>query len=176
MPPYFFVFNVESIGLHGEGFAVGIVVIDSKGEEQEATRFSCPPRTAKGDDEGRIWVAKNYPLDAAPSHAHPEAVRDAFWHYWSYWKGCGAMMVADCGWPVEARFLAACVDQEPSRAWRGPYPLLDIGSILLARGLDPLACYPRLANELPEHDPLCDAWQSARILIESLGLGKGQGE
>jgi hypothetical protein len=50
----------------------------------------------------------------------------------------------------------------------GPYPLHDLASILLAHGRDPLAKNERLPEELPEHDPLNDARQSARLLHEVL--------
>lgn len=167
-PPFWFVFDVESIGLHGEGFSVGVVVIDSDGYEPEAVRYSCPPSEAKGDDDGRLWVAKNCPIVAMPTHPNPEALRDAFWHFWGHWKGHGAIMAADCPWPVEARFLAACVDQEPDRAWRGPYPLIDVASVLVACGIDPMQEFPRIAGETPIHDALADARQSARLLTEAL--------
>jgi hypothetical protein len=84
------------------------------------------------------------------------------------------MLAADCAWPVEARFLAACVDDQPEqRAWEGPYPLIDIASVRLAAGLDPLATVERLPSEMPAHDPLADARQSARLLIEALKVTRG---
>jgi hypothetical protein len=39
---------------------------------------------------------------------------------------------------------------------------------ILALGRDPLATNERLPDELPAHNPLCDARQSARLLIEAL--------
>jgi hypothetical protein len=74
-----------------------------------------------------------------------------------------------CAWPVEARFLAACVDDNPmTHEWSGPYPLHDLASVLMAAGRDPLAKNERLPGELPEHDPLADARQSARLLLAAL--------
>ena len=74
-------------------------------------------------------------------------------------------MVADCPWPVEAKFLNACVREY---GMAGPYPLIDVGSVVLARGGDPTGPFDRLPNELPKHDPLADARQSARVFIEHL--------
>jgi len=85
-----------------------------------------------------------------------------------YAKDKGAVLAADVPWPVEARFLAQCIDDEPGRKWDGPYPLIDIASVRLAAGLDPLASVERLAEELPQHDPLCDARQSGRLLVEAI--------
>lgn len=164
------VFDVESIGLHGEGFAVGFVVLDAEGNQLEAVTYACPPDAAKGNDEGRAWVKATCPK-LTRTHDLPIEIRSAFWTKWQEWKAKGAVLIADCCWPVEARFLAQCVDDAPSeRGWQGPYPLHDAASMLLARGLDPLEKRERKADELPEHDPLADAKQSARILHDVLGV------
>lgn len=165
----FMVFDVESIGLHGEGFAVGYVVVNDKGERLEEAMFACDPGGCMGSDDGHAWVIANVPpLDVR--NAGPRQVRDAFWDRWMLWKAKGATLVADCAWPVEARFLASAVrDDLDSREWQGPYPLHDLASVLLALGRDPLATNERLPDELPAHHPLHDARQSARLLVEALG-------
>jgi hypothetical protein len=172
MADLFMVFDVESIGLHGEGFAVGYVVIDGSGAELAHGYRCCHPDQARGDEEGRKWVAANVPLPGPEKMLPvPGAVRTFFWMQWRHWKSKGAMLVADCAWPVEARFLAACIDGQPElRGWEGPYPLVDVASVRLAAGLDPLATVERLPSEMPAHDPLADARQSARLLIEALKM------
>jgi len=169
----FFVFDVESIGLHGEGFAVGFVVVNGYGNDVQFGAMACPPKAAKGahpklEDVGQAWVMGNIaPLPI--THDFPFGVREAFWAQWLCWKERGAIMVADCAWPVESKFLAQCVLDSPiEREWQGPYPLHDLASILLANGKDPLEKFPRLPKELPEHNPLADARRSARILTETL--------
>jgi hypothetical protein len=164
----YMVFDVESIGLHGEGYAVGYVVVDRAGNELEAARLACSPDAAKGEDTGRAWVAEHTPSIPA-DFVRPADVRWSFWASWLRWRGQGAVLVADCAWPVEARFLAACVDDVPSgREWEGPYPLHDVATARLCAGLDPLATVERLPSELPIHDPLADARQSARLWLEAL--------
>lgn len=164
----YLVFDIESVGLHGEGFAVGWVVIDNYAVLHEASYFACLPEHAYGTDTNRKWVKENIPY-LEPTHSTPMEVRDAFWAVWLKRKALGAVLVTDCGWPVESRFLADCVDSDRTgREWEGPYPLYDLASILLARGKDPLAITARLEDELPQHNPLADARQSARILIENL--------
>lgn len=165
----FMVFDVESVGLHGEGFAVGFVVVNGYGEEIQHGLIACNPDVADGDGEGRDWVARNVPsFRATHSVAWPHEVRNVFWDEWLQWKERGALMVADCAWPVETGFLAECVDDNPDRTWKGPYPLHDLASIVLAQGGDPLKTNDRLPNELPAHNPLNDARQSARLLIKAL--------
>ena len=167
-PTHFMVFDVESIGLHGEGFAVGWVVIDRFGKRVNQGLYSCPPSRARGTEDDRQWVSDNIP-GLPTTHDTPRTLRDGFWSAWEIAKSMGAQMVADCAWPVEARFLNDCVDDLPGfRKFDGPYPLLDLSSVLLARGLDPLGEFQRTEHELPKHNPLADAKQSARILIEVL--------
>ncbi|MBT2300348.1 hypothetical protein J7E70_07710 [Variovorax paradoxus] len=166
------VFDVESIGLHGEGFAVGYVVVNRQGERLEEAVFACDPGASLGSNEGHMWVRENVPV-MPYEYKRQWQMRDAFWARWMHWKGLGAVLVADCCWPVEARFLIACVnDERPAREWEGPYPLHDLASILLANGADPLAVTDRLPEELPAHHPLHDARQSARQLLAAIDKAK----
>ncbi len=167
-PNKFLVFDVESVGLHGEGFAVGFVVVDREGNELERGLFVTSPNVAYGLNEGHKWARENVP-DMDATHTTTWMVRAAFWRRWMHWKDQGAVLAADCSWPVEARFLIACVeDNLREREWSGPYPLIDIGSVLLAKGIDPVQEFTRGAAELPKHNPLKDAIQSGRILISVL--------
>jgi len=177
----YMVFDVESVGLHGEGFAVGWVVVDDQGQELDAGYFACPIAEAWGTAADLAWVREHIPA-LPPTHQKLSALHTAFWERWLHWKTQGAVLVADCAWPVEARFLAACVDDPAEEAFyhshaidrtregEGPYPLHDVATMLLAAGLDPLATVDRLPAELPQHDPLCDARQSARLWLEALHL------
>lgn len=167
------VFDVESIGLHGEGYAVGYVVIVD-GNEVEADMFACPGGMAEGVDSDRLWVYENIPALKANS---PDAftVREKFWRRWQEWKAKGALLAADCAWPVEARFLAACVDALPDeRRFAGPYPLVEISTWMMAAGQDPMKTHVRLESELPQHNPLADARQSARLLMEAIEVTKSE--
>jgi hypothetical protein len=99
-------------------------------------------------------------------------MREKFWAFWADAKRSGALLVTDCGWPVETNFLNQCINDDNERAWDGPYPLIDLSSILLAAGQDPIGEFPRYATEIPAHNPLSDARQSARVLIETLNGSK----
>lgn len=169
----YLVFDVESCGLHGRGmrsgggFAVGWVVV------KRGLRRTLAEGIAVADTTGWSlpdWVRVNVmPALPKPTHENADDVRSRFWQVWMDWKQQGALLAADVAWPVEARFLAACVDDcRAEREWDGPYPLLDIASMRLAHGMDPLADVERRANELPAHNPLNDARQSARLLLEVL--------
>lgn len=173
------VLDVESVGLHGEGFAYGLVVVDLiTGQELDRDLAWCNPNLVRscrsGPDAARAWI-KTHVMPGLqtdqkhwPTHLNPWDVRDSFWKKWTQWRE-SAQLWADCGWPVEAKFLAKCVKDDPvNRAWSGPYPLQEIATVIQLAGGDPLADYARLPGELPKHHPLADARQSARLLSEAM--------
>ena len=167
----FFVFDVESIGLHGQAFAVaGGVYID--GAAQSEFFCSCPQEEAQGTAQDRAWVKANVPVLEITTRL-PIGIRDAFWHEWEKAKKRypGITMVAECLWPVEARFVASCVDDNIEYlGFNGPYPFHEIASIMFAAGMDPMATYEREPSEMPKHNPLADARQSARLLAMALRI------
>lgn len=168
MSQLYMVFDVESIGLHGEGFAVAWVVVNREGERLEEGCLACDPNLCSGTDESRHWVLVNVPWLGYTSPT-PQHLRNTFWHEWRRWADQGAVLVADCAWPVEANFLTACVRlNHREREWQGPYPLHELASLILATGGDPLATTDRLPDELPAHHPLMDARHSARQLVTAL--------
>lgn len=167
------VFDVESIGLHGEGFAVGYVVVDEAGSEIEAGWAAIDPQRARGAEENREWVRVCVPPLADTCYGDPAVLRTWFWRALRKWQD-EALVWADCGWPVEAGFLAQCVADMPAlREWSGPYPVHEIATAALLAGGDPLAKHDRQENELPQHHPLADARLSARLLVGYLKQIKG---
>ena len=180
LPPYLLVFDVESVGLLGEPFAVGGVVVASDGTPlrpkvpyHDQFIYACPHSVAAGSLNDRHWVEQNVKIDADDIKAgRPAEVYAQFWMKWLHWKQQGAWLVADVAFPVEARFLLNCAVTQDGKNDL-PYPLLDVSSILLAAGRDPLASYPRIKGETPKHNPLADAKQSARLLLEALSVLNG---
>lgn len=163
----YFVFDVESIGLHGEPYAVGWIVLSSSGEEIECGRMAVDPNTVRGDEDDRAWVNSNVP-PISITHISLQALLIDFWSKWMQWKKEGALMFAECAWPVEAKFLTMSLHSTPGMKWEGPYPLHDVASVMFASGMDPMKEYERLPSELPKHEPTADARQSARLLIDAL--------
>ena len=162
---HWMVIDVESIGLHGQHYAVGWVVLDAQnGEEKESGYFACPPQHASGAEKDREWVRKNAP-ELPTTHRSPLEITNDFCGLWNRLRKQyeGISMAADCSYPVETNFLDRCSGND----FEDPYPLFEISSILFADGKDPTGTYPRLHNELPKHHPLHDARQSGRLLTES---------
>lgn len=171
LPESFLVFDIESVGLHGEAFAYGAVIVELPSwREVRGVLAWCSPRLARGTAEDLEWVEKNCALDTYRTYPlkSPKEVRDSFWSLWRGVFNWPTWLAADVAWPVEANFLRACVgDDLSARVWEGPYPLVDVASVRLAAGLDPLATVEREEDELPAHNPLADARQSARLLAEA---------
>lgn len=163
----FFVFDVESIGLHGEGFAVAGGVYLANGAAQWEFCFCCPLDQAEGLQADRDWVMRNVPA-LEITHRETKGLRMAFWEVWEKAKASGAEMAAECLWPVEARFLRDCITDDAQRLPTAPYPCHEISSVMLSAGMNPMATYDRTPSELPRHNPLADARQSARLLSEAL--------
>lgn len=172
-----FVLDCESIGLHGEVFAYGYVVVDSSsGNELEKGYAACygenkwPLPLNRSEVEDQEWVQKNVlPALSGATYTNFQSVREAFWKAWLSWKAQGAVLAADCAWPVEANFLSECIRTDLlDRKWQGPYPLLEISTALLMAGMDPLGEYERLPKERPKHHPTADARQSARLLLQAM--------
>jgi hypothetical protein len=172
---FLMVFDVESIGLHGEGYAVAYAVVETPtGKILETGFSSCLSVYATGRSDDRVWIETNVdPHLPLPTHNSPLEVREFFWNKWISWREKGATLYAQCGWPVEARFLAACVDDDFSeRRWKGPFPLREITDFIAAAKMaDPdwttKIYLGRHDKEYPEHNPIKDTERSARILIEA---------
>jgi len=180
MLKHFFSFDVESAGILGVAFAVGWVVVNENGTELEDGYLACPldPRVPAHDLQ---WVQEHvlptlpvFQHDSPlPSYANCEGVIAMTGRFWDAWleakqKYADLVMVTDCPFPVEAKFLFGAVVARKLAMNDLPYPVIDVSSVLLAADRDPTGAYERKENEMPAHNPVHDARQSARLLIETL--------
>lgn len=178
-----FIFDVESIGLHGEAFSVAGGIYPTQVDEKLLTRvisgrsefhFAIDRRQAHGDSADRDWVDQNVP-DATPGYrcSSAEELRNKFWNEMVSARdaaGDPIYVAADCCWPVEANFLSHCIADKPEeRKFKGPYPLLDISTVAAIVGFDEFSDIPRSDRETLHH-PLWDVRYSARKLAHCLRL------
>jgi hypothetical protein len=164
------VLDVESVGLYGEPFAVGFVVINSLSRTVlDQCYLACPDSKAQGTDEDRRWIQKNVlPFLPPPNLDTPREVREVFWNLYrrivDAYKNQDFSIWADCGYPVEDRFLRLCVQDDLSnRVWKAPYPLHEIATVRAALRLDSVLGY-----DLPDdkrHNPLEECQYIAPKLI-----------
>lgn len=158
---YYMVFDVESIGLQGPAFAFGYVILDNTFTEVASGIYMNKPNFTLCNPDDVKWVKENVPFITFSKRN----IHEVFNEIWKYWKNKNAYLFAECCFPVETNFLSECVRYYDSPS---PYPLYDIASIRFAKGYDPLKEVSRGPIELPKHNPLADARQSARLLKEAL--------
>lgn len=160
-----FVYDVESIGLHGEAFAVAFKVFDEYQVFEEVC-YACKRELARGDLSDHEWVEKNVP-ELPINAANPRHVRELFWKKLRYWEQEGAFFWAQNMWPVDAGIITACIEDDPvDRKFKGPVPVHEIST--MTRFVLNKEWPGRLDSELPAHDPRNDVRYSARVLQQCL--------
>lgn len=160
------VFDVESMGLHGDAFwvaactSVGGTVISTF--EASIDRHVLPI----GSVADLEWVTQNVPVSVV-THDDPVDFRQAFWDYYIQQRDAGAMIAADVPWPVEGRFLNDVVMDRPNqRKWLAPYPLIDIQTAMKLAGV----VLPKQENA---HHPMADVMHSMMGFRQALQIRKG---
>jgi hypothetical protein len=166
-------FDIESNGLHGPAFAVGAVMVNSAGQVLDEFVARCPI-----DDSVDPWVTEHVlpALAGLPqTHATPRALRDAFWPWYRRAAARANYVLATNPYPVEARFLIACQqDDLKTRYFEHPFPLLDLGTLYVQAGARSHEARDRLRNQVIghepklEHHPRWDAWAAALIALKLL--------
>jgi hypothetical protein len=170
----FFVFDVESIGLYGDSFAVGGGLYGKEGDVMDEFCYCIDKKGLSGMQSDIDWVQKNVP-EMEITHLSGEEMRNDFWKKMVEAKSKGAAIFAECKFPVETNFVAKCIEEDKSRIEDAPYPFHEIASVMISAGVDPLKSYKRIEGETPAHHPLMDSRQSFRLLRHCIRkLRKGQ--
>jgi hypothetical protein len=117
-------FDVESDGLYGEGFAVGAVVAltEPTGACTIIERFELMADT----NITNSWVKENVlgHLGNMPKVKSTKELRTKFYEFYMKNKP-GCLIYSDCNYPVETNFLSDIVKDDSSRSWDMPFPLMD---------------------------------------------------
>ncbi len=168
-------FDLETNGLHGQAFAIGALVIDGTGKVYDELSARCPLK-----DEIDPWVKANVlPAieDMSITHDNFETMREAFWKWYITHEPRSDYVLVNNGYPVEYRFLLQCQEADlEERYWQHPFPILDLASLLIQVGQNPLASKSKLAQKLIgsdgyiQHHPLHDAKIAALVAFEAFRL------
>lgn len=175
------VFDVESIGLYGDPFAIGWAIF--KGGELRETggvalrsivdskRYGADSEGARGALGGWRWIAENPTPESNLSLVASKAeLLAALGRLLKGHKARGFEIAADFPSPVEANAIIECARLGLLSFEDSPYPLWDIAGFMACAGMDPKATYPRRPDESPPHCPVADAIQSGRLLFEAIDL------
>ncbi len=188
-----FVFDVESMGLYGEAFAVGWVVDDYFEGEIDSGYISMPTDGLIAAYGERKWLEENiFPNLPAPTiteadiaefkEANPKlkfqelsdyysyVLRSQFWKILQKWLDKGALIWVDCGFPIETNFLNLCIADNIIRSDFTYifYFINDLVTLMFLTGKNPNLSYERLESEKPVYHPTKDARQSARLIRQCL--------
>ena len=170
-------FDVESNGLHGEAFAVAGVLMDADRKILSQLVTRCP---IVGPVDA--WVSENVlgPMQSIPESA-PDAptMRAEFWQWYLVAKSQADLIVAANPYPVEARFLIACQnDDMPGREFDHPFPYFDISSMLYTLGYTTPTARREFVKKAVRgssgdpHNALWDAKATAMAAISALASSR----
>jgi hypothetical protein len=187
-PMKIFSFDAETDGLYGPVWAIGAVVSEEPNAEGTVFAGRIEPTDEVVTDS---WVRDNIVPYGLESHwsfrefSSREDLLNAFWDFWI--EHCNdALVLADCGTPVEAGLFRACVELDlENRKWQRPKPLHELATALLLAGHDPWETDRRELSgktKLVQHDPVDDAlaaalcWEkvTAPFITESVETGNGE--
>lgn len=171
---YVFSFDAETDGLWGPVWSIAAVVLDEWGNIEDKFEGRISDLSLVKDQ----WVREHIiPLcTSLTPYPNARALRDAFWDFWLKWRE-KVIPVADCGSTVEAGLIRACVkDDLENRALLAPFPIHDLGTLLLLSGKDPqqyrtgeasnrIALAYLEGEGLNLHNPVDDAYASGRCWL-----------
>lgn len=158
---YLFV-DAETDGLYGKFISIAMVLTDSLGKELEYRYMGI------GNPEQHIkseWVKENVlpVLGQYEEFPDEESLLEACWQFWRK-HADNTYVVADVIHPIESRLFTHCVKcDEENRMFQGPYPLLDLSSMLYVAGIDPLVARESLCGDSENKGNLHNALYDARL-------------
>ena len=169
-----FSFDCETDGLYGETFAVGVFVLSPEGLIID--KFS---GISQVEEVTNDWVKENVipNLEGLQKYPTCKQMRNAFWKFWMKHRGTGekslCTAIADFGIPVESGFFKQCVlDDLDNRQWNAPYPLHEVETLLIAKGVEPDTNRIKYSeinpNTVKQHNPVDDALVSGLCWIKAL--------
>jgi len=174
--------DVESNGLYGQPFCVGAVEMDWGGRVLRGLISRCPLDEVEDD-----WVKENVLpslKEVSLCVADLSGLQDHFISWLKevmngYGESDRPIVLVDAGFPVDCGFLYGAFrsiarSHEEDVQRYSPYPVVDLSSILAARGIDPdvsrneYASYLLGGRGMMKHHPLFDAEVSALCLVRAI--------
>ena len=175
MQTKFLFIDAETDGLYGSFLTVGLVVTDDAGNMIEKAYYGIKKENMMISD---VWTRENvFPVLGDYEACEDEAeLLEKVWAFWMKYRE-EAYAAADVMYPVESRLFMKCVmNNESERKYLGPFPMLDLSSLLMAAGYDPLIDRAELLDEDEKqmmenktHNALNDAEMTAAIWFKLKG-------
>lgn len=159
---YFFI-DAETDGLYGRFLSVAVLVTDECGNETEHFYGSVK---IEEDTVQSAWVKENvlpHLKNAEVTFETEYDLLEAVWQLWIKHRE-DSYAVSDVMYPVESRLFIECVKHNiKEREFLAPFPLLDLSTLLAARGFQWDADRQALSGmETVPHDALNDVKMMAK--------------
>lgn len=182
LPDVFDVIDVESNGLYGQPFLVGLVTMNWGGRVMDKRYFRCPIDEVIDD-----WVSDHVLPHVMTIKENCKDIRDMIDKFSERVRipgGSPLPMFVDCGFPVDFGFLHLVGKRYWDSPELSPYPVHDICSILSSYGLDPLINREKYAQPMrgplgdsvgergEYHDPVWDAETSGLCMVRAVRYAK----
>ena len=167
MQTKFLFIDAETDGLYGSFLTVGLVVTDDAGNMIEKAYYGIKKENMMISD---VWTRENVFTVLGDYEACEDEAEllEKVWAFWMKYR------------EVESRLFMKCVmNNESERKYLGPFPMLDLSSLLMAAGYDPLIDRAELLDEDEKqmmanktHNALNDAEMTAAIWFKLKGYLK----
>lgn len=134
MKKYMFI-DAETDGLYGSFLSIAAIVCDDMGNEESV--FYAEKKIRLEDIQDK-WVLENVVpyLGGEIEFETEKELLAAFWEFYRSHEGC--ICIGDVIYPVEVKiFEKNVLENIEERKFQGPYPFLDLSSMLYAKGIDP---------------------------------------
>lgn len=159
--------DAETNGLYGTFLSVAAIALDDNGEETDAFYGTLrnPEKYVTSE-----WVRENvlpYLGDAVRADDYYDSEKELVEAFYSFYlQHRDSDVIADVPHPVESRlFISAAENDLEEREFQAPYPLMDLSSMLYAKGYDPLIERRSVVDcsDLRLHNSFDDVRMSIRI-------------
>ena len=160
---YFFV-DAETDGLYGQYLSIAVLVTDECGNWID--HFYAALNNSL-DEIKSEWVKENvfsHLRNAEIQYQNEYDLLEAFWGFWEKYRN-NSYAVSDIMHPVESRLFTECVLHNlSSREYSAPFPLLDLSSILISKGIEwDLSRQELSGMDIASHDAMNDVKMTADI-------------
>ena len=146
--------DAETDGLYGGFLTVALIATDWKASEIERAYYGIKKENMVVKD---AWVKENV-LPKMGIYEECVDETELFAKVWDFWLKYQkeAYAICDVGYPVEMRLFEKCVLlNEEERKWEAPFPMLDLSSILIAKGYAPLIDKEKMLEDFMEEREHC---------------------
>jgi len=175
---HLFSIDVETDDLYGDTFAWGVSVWDMGTKEIVRTvgGFAELDRVVSPWCNANIVppISEQFRGDFVKFNTRKE-MRDAFWTLYMQYRE-SSIILADFQYPCESGFFTKCVlDNLKEREWLGPYPIIDLGTVLACADFDPDLDRFKFTNcnNLVKHNPIHDTITAAKTYFEVVNILDG---